>query len=95
MSGGTIRKSRQYRIMRCVLNNNFRHTIKLIMADVGQIGVSREQSRRCLVVDQNLFKERWNAMFNSRDFLRVEHNVSSKNITRDVRQSEKTLSEVI
>jgi hypothetical protein len=31
-------------------------------------------------------------MFNSRDFLRVEYNVLSKNVTRDVSQSEKTLS---
>jgi hypothetical protein len=29
------------------------------------------------------------------DFLRVEYNVLSKNVTRDVSQSEKTLSEVI
>ena len=29
-------------------------------------------------------------MFNSRDFLGVEHNVLSKNVTRDVSQSEKT-----
>ena len=34
-------------------------------------------------------------MFTSRDFLRVEYNVWSKNVTRDVSQSEKTLSEVI
>jgi hypothetical protein len=32
-------------------------------------------------------------MFTSRDFLRVEYNVSSKNATNDVGQSEKTLSE--
>jgi hypothetical protein len=38
---------------------------------------------------------RWNIMFNSPDFLRVEYNVLSKNVTRDVSQSEKTLSEVI
>ena len=31
-------------------------------------------------------------MFNSRDFLRVEYNVLSKNVTRDVSQSGKTLS---
>jgi hypothetical protein len=31
-------------------------------------------------------------MFNSRDFLRVEYNVLSKNVNRDVSQSEKTLS---
>ena len=31
-------------------------------------------------------------MFNSRDFLRAEYNVLSKNVTRDVSQSEKTLS---
>ena len=30
-------------------------------------------------------------MFNSRDFLRVEYNVLSKNVNRDVSQSEKTL----
>ena len=29
------------------------------------------------------------------DFLRVEYNMLSKNVTRDVSQSEKTLSEVI
>jgi hypothetical protein len=29
------------------------------------------------------------------DFLHVEYNVLSKNVTRDVSQSEKTLSEVI
>jgi hypothetical protein len=40
-------------------------------------------------------EERWNVMFNSHDFLRVEYNVLSKNFTRDVNQSEKTLSEVI
>jgi len=34
-------------------------------------------------------------MFNSRDFLRVEYNVLSKNVTKDVSQSEKTLFEVI
>jgi hypothetical protein len=34
-------------------------------------------------------------MFNSRDFLHVDYNVLSKNVTRDVSQSEKTLSEVI
>ena len=34
-------------------------------------------------------------MFNSRDFLRVEYIVLSKNVTRGVSQSEKTLSEVI
>ena len=34
-------------------------------------------------------------MLTSRDFLRVEYNVLSKNVTRDVSQSEKTLSEVI
>jgi hypothetical protein len=34
-------------------------------------------------------------MFNSRDFLHVEYNVLLKNVTRDVSQSEKTLSEVI
>jgi hypothetical protein len=32
-------------------------------------------------------------MFNSRDFLRAEYNVLSKNVTRDVSQSEITLSE--
>jgi hypothetical protein len=34
-------------------------------------------------------------MFNSRDFLRVEYNVVSKNAARSVSQSENTLSEVI
>ena len=34
-------------------------------------------------------------MFNSRDFLHVEYNALLKNVTRDVSQSEKTLSEVI
>jgi hypothetical protein len=34
-------------------------------------------------------------MFNSHDFLRVEYNVLSKNVTRDVSQLENTLSEVI
>jgi hypothetical protein len=34
-------------------------------------------------------------MFTSRDFLHVEYNVLSKNVTSDVIQSEKTLSEVI
>jgi hypothetical protein len=34
-------------------------------------------------------------MFISRDFLRGDYNVLSKNVTRDVRQSEKTLSEVV
>ena len=34
-------------------------------------------------------------MFTSRDFLRGVYNVLSKNVTRDVSQSEKTLSEVI
>ena len=29
-------------------------------------------------------------MFTSRDFLRIEYNVLSKNVTRDVSQSEKT-----
>ena len=32
-------------------------------------------------------------MFTSRDFLRGDYNVLSKNVTRDVSQSEKTLSE--
>jgi hypothetical protein len=35
--------------------------------------------------------ELWNAMFNCRDFLRVEYNVLSKNVTRDVSQSEKNI----
>jgi hypothetical protein len=34
-------------------------------------------------------------MFTSRDFLRGDYKVLSKNVTRDVSQSEKTLSEVI
>ena len=34
-------------------------------------------------------------MFTSRDFLRGDYNVLSKNITRDISQSEKTLSEVM
>jgi hypothetical protein len=34
-------------------------------------------------------------MFTSRDFLRVEYNDLSKNVTRDLSQSEKTLSEVM
>ena len=34
-------------------------------------------------------------MLTSRDFLRGDYNVLSKNITRDVSQSEKTLSKVI
>jgi hypothetical protein len=34
-------------------------------------------------------------MFISRDFLRGDYNALSKNVTRDVSQSEKTLSEVI
>ena len=41
-----------HRLIRCVLTNYFRYTIKLIMADVGQTGVSGEQSRRCLVLIQ-------------------------------------------
>jgi hypothetical protein len=36
----------------CVLTYDFRYTIKLIMADVGQTGVSWEQSRCCLVLIQ-------------------------------------------
>jgi hypothetical protein len=36
-----------HRLIRCVLTNYFRYTIKLIMADVGQIGMYGEQSRRC------------------------------------------------
>jgi hypothetical protein len=34
-------------------------------------------------------EELWNIMFTSRDFLRVEYNVLSKNVNRDVSQSEK------
>ena len=34
-------------------------------------------------------------MFTSRDFLRVEYNVVSKNVTREDSQSEKTLLDVI
>jgi hypothetical protein len=44
-----------HRLIRCVLTNYFRYTIKLIMADVGQIGVSGEQSRRFLVLIQIWF----------------------------------------
>ena len=36
-------------------------------------------------------KELWNIMFTSRDFLRVEYNVLSKNVTRNVSQSEKDI----
>jgi hypothetical protein len=38
---------------------------------------------------------RWNVIFTSRDFLHCDYNVLSKNVTRGVSQSEKTLSEVI
>jgi hypothetical protein len=41
-----------HRLIRCVLTNYLRYTIKLIMADAGQTGVSGEQSRRCLVLIQ-------------------------------------------
>jgi hypothetical protein len=37
----------------------------------------------------------WNIIFTSRDFLCGDYNVLSKNVARDVNQSEKTLSEVI
>jgi hypothetical protein len=37
----------------------------------------------------------WNVIFTSRDFLHVEYNVLSKNVTSDVNQSENTLSEII
>jgi hypothetical protein len=40
------------RLIRCVLTNYFRYTIKLILADVEQTGVSGEQSRHCLVLIQ-------------------------------------------
>jgi hypothetical protein len=38
---------------------------------------------------------RYPGRFFETDFLRVEYNVLSKNVIRDVSQSEKTLSEVI
>jgi hypothetical protein len=44
-----------YRLIRCAFTNYLRYTIKLIMADVGQIGVSGEQSQRCLVLIQIWF----------------------------------------
>jgi hypothetical protein len=44
-----------HRLIRCVLINYLRYTIKLIMGDVGQIGVSEEQSRRYLVLIQICF----------------------------------------
>jgi hypothetical protein len=34
-------------------------------------------------------------MLTSRDYLRVEYNALSQNVTMDVSQSEKTLSEII
>jgi hypothetical protein len=37
-------------IIRCVFTNYFRYTIKLIMADVGQTGLSGEQRRRFATV---------------------------------------------
>ena len=44
-----------HRLIRCILINYLRYTIKLIMGDVGQIGVSEEQSWRCLVLIQICF----------------------------------------
>ena len=38
---------------------------------------------------------RWNVIFTSRDFLHGDYNVLSKNVTRGISQSEKTLSEFI
>ena len=40
-------------------------------------------------------EELWKVTFTSRDFLRVEYNILSKNVTRDVSQSENILSDVI
>jgi hypothetical protein len=43
-----------HRLIRCVLTNYFRYRIKLIMAVIGQTGVSGEQCRRFATVNSNL-----------------------------------------
>jgi hypothetical protein len=65
------------------------------MAVVGQTAYMPTLPIYAVVYQIFSLEELWNIMFTSRDFLRVEYNVLSKNVTRDVGQSEKTLSEVI